>query len=66
MDELPIYRFKKDAPDYQEKRHKHLIELTKNRYKNDEIYRNKIKENAKKKYERLKEALQFFESSNKE
>jgi hypothetical protein len=48
------YRFKKDDPEYQQKRHKHLVELTKNRYKNDEVFRDKCKERARAHYQKLK------------
>ncbi len=48
------YRFKKDDPLYQQKRHKHLIEITKARYKNDEAFRNQCKERSKAYYSKLK------------
>jgi len=60
-EQKPIYKYKKDAPDYQEKRKNHLIQLTKDRYKNDLEFRNKVKENAKKHYDRLKTALTILE-----
>ena len=48
------YRFKKDDPEYHLQRHKHLIEITKARYKNDEAFRNKCKERSKAYYQKLK------------
>ena len=49
-----LYKFKKDDPGYQQKRHKHLVELTKDRYKNDEAFRDKCKERARAHYQKLK------------
>jgi hypothetical protein len=49
-----LYKFKKDDPEYQQKRHKHLVELTKDRYKNDEVFREKCKELARTHYQKLK------------
>jgi hypothetical protein len=48
------YRFKKDDPLYEEKRRKHLVELTKNRYKNDETFREACKTRARVYYQKLK------------
>ena len=50
-----IYRFKKDHPDYYENRKKRLIDITKERYKNDEEFRNKMKETSNEFYRRLRE-----------
>lgn len=49
-----VYRFKKDDPEYETKRRKHLIELTKSRYKNDEDFRNKCKARSNAYYHKLK------------
>ena len=60
-EQKPIYRFKKDEPNYYENRKNHLIQITKDRYKNDLEFRNKMKLNSKKQYERLKTALTIFQ-----
>ena len=60
-EQKPIYRFKKDEPNYYENRKKHLIQLTKDRYKNDLEFKNKMKLNSEKQYERLKTALTIFQ-----
>jgi hypothetical protein len=65
MDEQSIYRYKKDAPDYKENRHKYLIQRTKDRYKNDEDFRTKMKETSKKHYDKLKEASKILEEIKK-
>ena len=49
-----VYKFKKDDPEYENRRRQHLIQLTKDRYKNDEAFRNKCKERARAYYQRLK------------
>ena len=49
-----VYRFKKDDPEYQSKRHQCLIDLTKSRYKNDEAFRNQCKQRSKEYYHMLK------------
>lgn len=49
-----LYRFKKDDPEYQQKRHQYLVELTKNRYKNDEVFRDTCKQRSKAYYLKLK------------
>ena len=49
-----VYRFKKDDPEYEPKRRLHLIELTKNRYKNDEMFREKCKQRSQSYYYKLK------------
>ena len=53
MDTVKV--FKKDNPDYKVNRHKHLIELTKERYKNDETFREQMKSRSKEYYRSLKE-----------
>ena len=54
MENTCNYRFKKDDPMYKENRSKHLIEITKARYKNDEAFRDKCKERARAYYYKLK------------
>jgi hypothetical protein len=49
-----VYRYKKDDPEYKEKRTKHLVQLTKDRYKNDDAFRDKCKERARAYYHKLK------------
>ena len=49
------YKYKKDHPDYKINRSKHLIQLTKERYKNDEDFRNKVKERSNNFYHNLKQ-----------
>ena len=49
-----VYKFKKDDPEYETRRRKHLIELTKDRYKNDEDFRNKCKVRSNAYYHKLK------------
>lgn len=56
---------KKDDPEYPEKRKKHLIDITKNRYKTDENFRNKMRETSKKYYDDLKSAKKIFEENKK-
>ncbi len=58
-----IHRFKKDDPEYKQKRHKHLIELTKQRYRDDEAFRNKCRETSRAYYQKLK-SLATSNSSN--
>lgn len=48
------YRFKKDHPNYIEERRKHLIQLTKDRYKTDPDFREACKARSKAYYEALK------------
>ena len=54
MDSQQEYRYKKDDPDYAKNRHQHLINLTKERYKNNEEFREKMKLNSKLYYQKLK------------
>ena len=49
-----VYKFKKDDPEYLNKRRQHLVQLTKDRYKHDEVFRSKCKERAKAYYQKLK------------
>lgn len=51
----PIYKFKKDDPNYKINRHKHLIELTKNRYNTDPEFKKKMLETSRNYYKKLKE-----------
>jgi hypothetical protein len=50
-----IYKFKKDDPEYKINRHKHLIELTKQRYQTDPDFKNKMLETSRNYYKNLKE-----------
>ena len=54
--EKPIYDFKKGDVDYDDKRKQYLINLNKYKYHNSEEFKNKIKQNSKNRYEKLKEA----------
>lgn len=47
-------KFKKDQPDYYENRKKHLIQLTKDRYKTDEEFRKKAIKRSYDYYHKLK------------
>lgn len=49
-----LYRFKKDSPSYLEDRHKHLVQLTKDRYKNDPDFREACKARSQAYYKNLK------------
>ena len=60
----PVYRYKKDHPDYYKNRHLHLIELTKNRYKNDPEFKAKMLERSKLYYEKMRKALQEKEKND--
>ncbi len=51
-------KYKKDQPNYHENRKQHLIKLTKDRYKNDPEFREKMKSNSKKYYEKLKNLIE--------
>jgi hypothetical protein len=53
MDTVKV--FKKDNPDYKVNRHKHLIQITKERYKNDDEFREQCKARSKLYYKNLKE-----------
>ena len=64
MEHQEQYRYKKDDPDYAKNRHQHLINLTKERYKNNEEFREKMKLNSKLYYQKLKEG--FNRSKNSE
>ena len=64
MDSPQQYRYKKDSPDYAKNRHQHLINLTKERYKNNGEFRGKMKLNSKFYYQTLKEG--FNRSKNLE
>lgn len=64
MDSPQQYRYKKDDPDYAKNRHQHLINLTKERYKNNGEFREKMKLNSKLYYQKLKEG--FNRSKNLE
>ena len=48
------YRFKKDDPEYETNRRKHLIALTKDRYKNDNEFWERCKERSQAYYYKLK------------
>jgi len=54
----PIYNFKKSDVDYEEKKKQYLINLTKYKYYNDEIFRNNMKTNSQNRYNKLKKAYQ--------
>ena len=58
------YRFKKDDPEYQIKRSKHLIELTKARYKNDDQFREKCKQRSQAYYYKLKSLTKQLEQAD--
>ena len=62
MDSPQQYRYKKDSP--AKNRHQHLINLTKERYKNNGEFREKMKLNSKLYYQKLKEG--FNRSKNLE
>lgn len=62
--EEQVYRFKKDDPNYYENRKKHLINLTKERYKNDAEFREKARVRSKMYYDKLKAALQEKEKTD--
>ena len=64
MDQPEQYRYKKDSPDYAKNRHQHLINLTKERYKNNEEFREKMKLTSKLYYQKIKEG--FNRSKNLE
>ena len=53
----PIYNFKKSDVDYEEKKKQYLINLTKYKYYNDEIFRNNMKTNSQNRYNKLKKAF---------
>ena len=55
MENQQVYKFKKDDPNYKTNRHKHLIALTKQKYKTDEDFRNKMKNTSRDYYYKLKE-----------
>ena len=52
------YRFKKDDPQYETNRRKHLIQLTKDRYKNDDLFREVCKARSQAYYYKLKAMAQ--------
>lgn len=58
-------KFKKDDPNYQNDRKAYLIQHTKNRYKNDEEFRKKMKENSKNYYQKLKDARKNLDEIKK-
>jgi hypothetical protein len=60
----PVYKYKKDNPDYHKNRHLHLIELTKQRYKNDPEFKAKMLERSKLYYQKLRDALQEKEKND--
>lgn len=60
----PVYKFKKDHPDYYMNRHLHLIELTKQRYKNNPEFKAKSLQRSKLYYEKLRNALQAKEKND--
>ena len=51
------YRYKKDDPEYVKNRKQHLINLTKEKYKNNEEFREKMKLTSKLYYQKLKEGF---------
>ena len=53
-----VYKFKKDDPEYENKRRQHLVQLTKDRYKNDEAFRERCKQRARDYYKKLKSYVQ--------
>ena len=63
MEHQEQYRYKKDDPDYARNRHLHLINLTKERYKNNEEFREKMKLNSKLYYQKLKEGFNRSKNS---
>jgi hypothetical protein len=56
---------KKDDPNYQQNRHQRLIQITKDRYKNDQIFQNKMKETSKNYYHNLKKIKKEYEEIKK-
>ena len=64
MDHQEPYRYKKDNPDYAKNRHQRLINLTKERYKNNQEFREKMKLTSKLYYQKIKEG--FNRSKNLE
>ena len=57
MDHQETYRYKKDSPDYAKNRHQRLINLTKERYKNNQEFREKMKLTSKLYYQKIKKDL---------
>ena len=51
------YKYKKDDPNYYENRKQHLIEITKNRYKNDPEFKEKMKQTSRNYYNNLKQQI---------
>lgn len=58
------YRYKKDDPEYVKNRKQHLINLTKEKYKNNEEFREKMKLTSKLYYQKLKEGFSRCKSIN--
>ena len=52
--EKPKLKYKKDDPNYYENRKKHLIQLTKDRYRTDEEFREKAIKRSNEFYHKLK------------
>ena len=52
--EKPKLKYKKDDPNYHENRKKHLIQLTKDRYRTDEEFRQKAIKRSNEFYHKLK------------
>ena len=57
MEQQQHYRYKKDDPEYIKNRKQHLINLTKEKYKNNEEFREKMKLTSKLYYQKLKEGF---------
>jgi hypothetical protein len=59
MEEV-VYRFKKDNPSYYEERKARLIEITKQRYRDDPEFKEKMKQTSKNYYNNLKEQIRIL------
>ena len=63
MEHQKQYKYKKDDPDYARTRHQYLINLTKEKYKNNEEFRERMKLNSKIYYQKLKEGFNRSKNS---
>ena len=62
MNHQEQYKYKKDDPNYSLNRHQYLINLTKEKYRNNVEFREKMKMTSKLYYQKLKEG--FDQSKN--
>lgn len=53
--QLAYYQRKRQDPEFYKKELIRINEMNKNRYRNDEEYRNKVKENSHQRYLKIKE-----------